>query len=366
MRPILLLLPLALCAAEVQRVDPGGVKPIGPYSPGLWAGDFLYVSGQGARDAQNRIAPGIEEQTRQTLRNVKAIVEAAGLTMDHVAYTHLYLADIRNYEAANRVWGEFFPHRKPARATIAVTRMPGDTPVEINAIAVRDASKIKAVELPGEKSPVPISPAIDTGNRLYVAGILGRRPQTGEVGKDEIGQSRIAHARLRGVLQAAGYRPEDVASLTCYATTAKGESECVRFGGRALDKVARSLVRVPALPFGVTLSVTAVAGRNLARHGNCTRQGDTTWCGLIAGQNGAADLQADEVITRMDAALQAAGTSLDHVVASNVYLDSIDEFALMNGAYGKRFTKLLPTRTTVQPAAAGTAPRFRLHVVAVQ
>jgi 2-iminobutanoate/2-iminopropanoate deaminase len=366
MRLALLLLPLALGAAEIQRVDPGGVKPIGPYSPGLFAGDYLYVSGQGARDAQNRIAPTIEEQTRQTLRNVKAIVEAAGLTMDHVAYTHLYLADIKNYEAVNKVWSEFFPNRKPARATIAVTRMPGDTPVEINAIAVRDAAKLKVIELPGEKSPVPISPAIETGNRLYVAGILGRLPQTGEVGKDEIGQSRMAYVRLLGVLKAAGYRAEDLASLTCYATTPKAESECALFGGRALDGVARSIVRVPALPFGVTFSVTAVAGRNLARHGNCTRQNDTTWCGLVAGKAGGADMQANDVITRMDAALKVAGASVDHVVASNVYLDSIDEFTLMNGAYGKRFTKLLPTRTTVQPAPTGASPRFRLHVVAVQ
>jgi len=78
--------------AEKRAIAPPGVKPVGPYSPGILVGDYLYVSGQGGRDAAGTLSPTVEGQTRQTLQNVKAIVEAAGLTMEHVVYSQVYIA----------------------------------------------------------------------------------------------------------------------------------------------------------------------------------------------------------------------------------------------------------------------------------
>ena len=86
----------------------GGPQPDGPYSPGLWAGDYLYVSGIGPRDASGKVVTGFEAQTRQVLDNVKAVVEAAGLTMEHVVYTHVYLRDMARYDDMNRVYGGYF------------------------------------------------------------------------------------------------------------------------------------------------------------------------------------------------------------------------------------------------------------------
>ena len=85
--------------AEKRAIAPPGIKPIGPYSPGVLAGDFLYVSGQGGRDAEGALPATIEGQARQTLQNVKAIVEAAGLTMEHVVYSQVYLNDMAHYDA---------------------------------------------------------------------------------------------------------------------------------------------------------------------------------------------------------------------------------------------------------------------------
>jgi enamine deaminase RidA (YjgF/YER057c/UK114 family) len=87
--PLLLLVATA-AAGERRVIFPTGVKPVGPYSPGILAGDFLYVSGQGARRLDGQMPDGFEEQARQCLENVKTIVVAAGLTMDHVVYTHVY------------------------------------------------------------------------------------------------------------------------------------------------------------------------------------------------------------------------------------------------------------------------------------
>jgi len=90
--------------SERRRViAPPGVKPIGPYSPGILTGDFVHVSGQGGRDAGGTLPGTVEGQARQTLQNVKAIVEAAGLTMEHVVYSQVYLDDMAHYDAMDRV-----------------------------------------------------------------------------------------------------------------------------------------------------------------------------------------------------------------------------------------------------------------------
>ena len=108
-------------AAQPRVIAPPGPKPIGPYSPGILAGDFLYVSGQGGRDAEGKLPATIEGQVRQTLQNVKAIVEAAGLTMEHVVYSQVYLDNIAHYDAMDRVWKEVFSKAPPARAVLGVT-----------------------------------------------------------------------------------------------------------------------------------------------------------------------------------------------------------------------------------------------------
>src|SRR5215207_2431568 len=134
-------------APEVPKrvIAPPGPKPVGPYSPGIMAGDFLYVSGQGARDRDGRLPETIEAHVRQTLENVKAIVEAAGLTLEHVVYSQVYLASMSSHDAMERVWREYFPKQPPARAVLGVHRMPTDTPVEINAVALRDLSGRKPI-----------------------------------------------------------------------------------------------------------------------------------------------------------------------------------------------------------------------------
>ena len=108
----------AATAAERRPIVPAGVKAAGPYSPAILSGDFLYVAGQGAADAQGQLAPGQEGQIRQCLRNVKAVVEAAGLTLDYVVYVQVYLMEYADERTLNRVWKEFFPNAPPARSTI--------------------------------------------------------------------------------------------------------------------------------------------------------------------------------------------------------------------------------------------------------
>src|SRR5262245_52406325 len=96
--PVLTAAAQPASAAQRRVIAPPGSKPVGPYSLGIMVGDFLYVSGQGARDRDGRLPDTVEGQVRQTLDNVKGIVEAAGLTLEHVVYTQVYLSNMSSYD----------------------------------------------------------------------------------------------------------------------------------------------------------------------------------------------------------------------------------------------------------------------------
>ena len=112
---------------------------IGPYSQAQVIGDLVITSGQLPIDVATGAFPeGIEAQTRQSLTNVKAIIEAAGLTMDNVVKTTVFLSDMNNFAAMNGVYAEFFTEGKyPARSAVEVARLPKDALVEIEVIACK-------------------------------------------------------------------------------------------------------------------------------------------------------------------------------------------------------------------------------------
>ncbi|MEG0876944.1 MAG: RidA family protein [Oscillospiraceae bacterium] len=111
---------------------------IGPYSQGIAvAGTAVFVSGQIPLDpTTGSIAGGtIEAQARQSLKNVKAVLAAAGASLDHVVKTTVFLSDMNDFAAMNAVYSEFFPENCPARSAVQVARLPKDVKVEIEAIA---------------------------------------------------------------------------------------------------------------------------------------------------------------------------------------------------------------------------------------
>ncbi len=110
-------------------------QPVGPYSQGLRAGDFIFVSGQGPLDPVTGKVVGetIEEQTSQVLENIKGILEAGGATMADVVKSTVHLSDLEHFRRFNSVYVEFFPDPKPTRTTVG-SRLLGIL-VEIDVIA---------------------------------------------------------------------------------------------------------------------------------------------------------------------------------------------------------------------------------------
>jgi len=113
--------------------------PIGPYSQAVEANGMIFLSGQIAidRDNANRIPEDVESQTRQVIKNMQAVLAAAGVSLERVVKTTIYLADMNDFAAVNAIYAEFFEASKPARATVEVSRLPKDVKVEIECVAVR-------------------------------------------------------------------------------------------------------------------------------------------------------------------------------------------------------------------------------------
>lgn len=372
---LFLMLAASAAAAEIRVISPPGVKPVGPYSPGIVAGDFLYVSGQGARRADGQMPATFDEQATQCLDNVKAIVEAAGLTMEHVVYTHVYLDNMANFDAMNRVYARYFSKDPPARATVGVHGLPTGTPIEINAVAVRDLAHKKPVIPAGYKSAAPLTPGILAGDRLYISGQQGRDPESGKIPDDPGDQVHLALDHFHQVLAAAGMDYANVVFTNPYLTT--------KMPGNVMNKIyadhfefgntpARATIHVSSLPHDANIEFTGIAVADLSKRqavrpknmkpsptaSPCVFAGDTYYCSaksaFIPGPNlgiYAEDVENQVRMTMRNLldGLEEAGLDFSNVVAANVYLDNLDEFGQMNGVYAKYFGAEPPTRTTVSP-----------------
>lgn len=119
-------------------LSPNAPKPIGPYSQAIKANGFVFISGQVAFDpaTSNLVTGGIEQQTEQVLKNLSAILTAAGSSWEKVVKTTVYLKNMSEFGQMNEVYGKFCKGAPPARSTVEVARLPRDVAVEIDIIAL--------------------------------------------------------------------------------------------------------------------------------------------------------------------------------------------------------------------------------------
>ncbi|HEX4947152.1 MAG TPA: RidA family protein [Blastocatellia bacterium] len=345
---LLLLFPLLVCAQERKVIVPANAaKPVGPYSPGILVKDYLYVSGQGVRDAKNDMPDGIAAQARQCLENVKAIIEAANLTMEHVVHMQLYLERMSDLAEVEKVYAGYFPHNPPARIVIGVARMPTDTTIEMTAVVVRSLQQKKVLAL---KSLPPLghaSPAIQVGNRVYFSGVYGK-------------SANEAEANMKKVLAEAKLKSSNVVLSNFYGVTPS------------------AIIPMRELPNQMQAAYSVIAAKKVKRVPRsatyCAADGDTVFCSVQLGNEAANKTVPDQVKAAMQklyAGLESHDAKLSMVTASNVYLDDIKDFALMNQTYATFFRNAPPTRTTVQPfpvanRTQGNPPLVRISVVAVK
>ncbi|MFX3633975.1 MAG: RidA family protein [Candidatus Pristimantibacillus sp.] len=116
---------------------PNAPGAIGPYSQGVQYGNLIFTSGQLGMDSSGEFPSTVEEQTERSLLNVKAILEEAGSSMEHVLKTTVFLKDMNDFQAVNEVYARYFAEPYPARSAVQVARLPKDGLVEIEVIAMK-------------------------------------------------------------------------------------------------------------------------------------------------------------------------------------------------------------------------------------
>ena len=370
---------LALClcaplrAAELKPIVPPGAQIVGPYTPGLQVGNLVYVSGQGAGDSKGEFAPTVAGQLRQSLNNVKSVVEAAGLTMEHVVYAQLYATDAAAYDVLPSVWGEFFKEGGPALSRLGVTALPVQTPLEINAVAVTDLTTKRAIRLSASGDTKGPPDAVIAGDRLFFSSCFGLDSE-GKIPADSALQTQLALAHMEAVLKAAGIGPDHVVFVNPYLTNALDARQMNREYARHFkfgDTPARATIHVTHLPHGAGVAFTGVAAMDLASRRSvrpknmqpsptaspCVFVADTLYCsaksGFIPGPNlgvyaESVENQVRQTMRNLLDGLEEAGMSFADVVAANVYLDDMKDFARMNRIYASYLKTPFPARTTIQ------------------
>ncbi|HYO81216.1 MAG TPA: RidA family protein [Bryobacteraceae bacterium] len=368
---LICLLSIAVAGAVEKRVIiPAGARPpVGPYSPGILAGDYLYVSGQGAAKQDGTFPISPEDQVRQCFANVRQIVEAANLKMANVVYAQVYLKDMSAYDAMHQVWGETFPERSPARAVLGVARMPTETPVEITVVAYRNPSRVQPVGPAPDRASPPAGVLV--GDRLYLSGSSTNRAPDASEPADEV---QGALDRMGAALKAAGMDFRHVVFVNPYLTDKMPMDVMNRIYAKHFEfgnTPARATIRVSTLPGGASIEFTGVAVRDLAKRravrpknmppsataSPCVFADDTYYCsaksGFIPGPNtgiyaSTVETQLRQTMRNLLDGLEEAELSFADVVATNVYQDDLNEFSRMNKVYAEYFSQTPPTRTTVQ------------------
>lgn len=365
------------------------------YSPGVDTGDYLFISGQGPHRPDRSLPASFDAQVRQALDNIKAIVEAAGLTIDNIVYTQVYLEDIANDVAMNKVFADYFSGKTPpARAVLGVARVP-DPPILINAIAVRDLTDRKAIHPSNAAKDDAASPGILTHDLLFVSSTSGADPATGKVPDDPAAQVDLALDRLQAVLKAAGLDLANMVFVNPYLTAqipmrVMNEHYARRF--EFGNTPARATIEVSSLPGSAHIEYTGVAVRDLSKRkairpknmapsptaSPCVFAGDILFCsaksGFIPGPHGGVYTNTTPVQLRQTMRnqldnLEEADMRFDQVVSTTIYLDNLSDQQSFDEVYIQYFSpdqrslgkpgseaqtmhaSPLPSRTVVQQIA---------------
>jgi len=346
------------------------------YSPSVDAGDYVYISGQGPGRLDGSLPPTFKAQARQALDNVKAVVESAGLTVDHVVYTQVYLEDVSKYDELNQVFAEYFGKNAPARAVLGVARVP-EPPIQISAVAVRSLAEKKPVYPPNFKSNDPAPPGMLTHDRLFVSSMPGVDPVSGKVPDDAAAQVDLALDRVEAVVKAADLELRNMVFVNPYLTADIPARVMNTHYARRFEfgnTPARATIEVSSLPGGAHIEYTGVAVRDLklrkaVRPKNmppsptaspCVFAGDTLYCsakdGFIPGPHGgiyatSTQHQLRQTMRNLLDNLEEAEMNFNQVVATNVYLDDLSDLPVFDPVYAQYFGSSLPARTTVQQIA---------------
>ncbi len=359
-------------AAERTIIAPDGSDDSLPYSAGVVAGDFLYLSGAIGNLPGSLNTPGdIEVQTRQTLDNLGKVLKAAGMDFGDVVRSDVFLADTRHFQAFNEVYRSYFPEDPPTRATVqADIAIPGAL-IEIAMVAARPELERTVVAPKEMKAPdLPYSWGILVGNTLFISGATSRNPTTYQpLPGDTAAQTKQVLENVGAVLDGAGMGYEDVVRCTVFLEDGRDFSDmnAVYREFFPKDPPARATVRARLMNSAFKTEIQCVAVKDPNRKvvvaegakvssnpfSPAIQVGDRLYLSGFVGRgpNGyqAGDIKAQtrQTLSNLKATLAAAGMDFSNVASATVYLSDIRHYQAMNEVYRKVIAAPPPARATV-------------------
>lgn len=365
----LLLVQVAGLSAQKRIIAPEGMELDLPFSPGVIAGDLLYLSGQIGNDPGTlNVPPGIEAQVHQTMDNLGAVLKAAGMDFSRVVSTNVYLADARDFAKMNAIYKTYFEDGPPIRATVQADIAIPDARVEISMIAARPNVERKVIRPSGLRSPaLPYSWGIQVGDTLFIAGATARNPETYQPsGGDITAQTQRVLQNVGLVLDQAGMGYEDIVNCRVFLDDAR-HFQSMNEVYRSFFKVApptRATVRAklmnPAFLSEIQCSAVRDASKRVVSSSASTSpispailaSGRLFTSGMVGrGASGYAkgDIKAQtrQTLSNLKAALAQAEMDFDDVVNVMVYVSDIRHFQAMNEVYRELMPSPPPARATV-------------------
>ncbi len=364
-------------APEKKFLTKDGKRPSGLFAPGVQVGKTVYIAGKG----DYRPDAPFPEKVKNCLNEIRKSLQVAGLDMQHVVKSFVYLEDHDKFGEFNKAYAEFFKTDPPARTTLGVTEVPGESRVEITCIAYSDLKEKKRVGDP--PTGLPFSPGILAGDTLYVSGKGDQLPEGGHPPTFEA-QVRQAMKNVEATLRQAGLdfrhvvmshvfldKSADLAvadkvygeffdrgnapacatvfvdwipggshvEVTCFATTDLAARKVVRAAGLEVGPADGAVTASPAVWAGNTLYLSGLSGK---------KGGGVPARGSPAGGLGE---QVHQMARNHTAVLEAAGLKLDDIVSGHVYLRDMKDYQPMNAIYREYFSRGPGVRTCLMPNA---------------
>jgi reactive intermediate/imine deaminase len=396
---------VAAIPAERRAVQSASApKVVGPYSHAIQvpAGRVVFLSGQIAVDpVKDRLIDGdVVKQTERVMKNLKAVLDAAGATFDDVVKTTIFVTDMADFPKVSQVYGRYFRNAPPARATVQVAGLSRGGRVAIEGVAVKGGAasmtpaRVAVTSSQAPRAIGPYSQAIDVaaGSFVFVSGQIPLDPATGELVQGDIGaQTERVMENVKAVLAASGATLDDVVKTNLYIADMNDFTKINETYARYFQKTppARATLQMAALPRGARIEIECVAATGGSTRVGAVQSaqapaaaGASQGIGVtpvsflfVSGQipldpatgqpvSGDVGVQTERVMENLKAVLEAGGASFDKVVKTTIFVADIADVAKINDTYGRYFHKTPPARATVQVGALPRGARVEIDCVA--
>jgi enamine deaminase RidA (YjgF/YER057c/UK114 family) len=363
-----------------------------PFSPAVKAGNFVYVSGVLATNEKGQVIPGtIQEQTKQVLNHLGAVLKASGSRLENAASVNVYLRNAADFEAMNEAYRSFWSKDPPTRTTVVTDLVRPEALVEIAMVAIKDGVERRVVHPAGWNKSPNYSYGIQSGDTLFLAGLVTRNMKDNSAVAGDIGlQTQTVLSNAGEILKAAGMTHADVASSRVFVTDA-AKFQDMNTAYRPFfpkDPPARATVKAALMNPNYQVEITLLAVKSSDReainppgadgkaaqpspnYSSGVRVGNRLYVagmvGSTASNKGDMKAQTRESLNNIGRTIKAAGFDWSQVVEGIVYVTDVRQFQAMNEGYREVFIKDFPARTTVGIEIVIPDPLVEIMLTAVK